>query len=516
MNHILSSLLLTPYFRMTLTWRLVSSYFIVIAVSLALAFATLVLVARPVQNRLTRARLSIEARQAAARLNLLYRQGAAAAEVLEQIKAASTENDPRLLLLNLQGQVLADSKGDWAGQQLTVPAESDNQLKLRPAVENFTAPNGDTFFYALLPVGLPDNRAGFVAAVAASPTGLPGVLGELGWGFLAAGMVALVVSLLAGMVIARSIAGPLQRIAAAAAAVAAGDYEHRLPESGPPEIKRVAGSFNVMIERVEDSQRAMRDFVSNVSHELKTPLTSIQGFSQAIMEGATQDEAARRRAAGIIHQEAARMARMVEDLLDLARIDSGQIVMAKTPLDLAQILTSTIERLLPQAAQKQIQLVKQWDRLPPLNGDGDRLAQVFTNLLDNAIKHTPAGGRITVAGGVVQGLPRPRQVRAGLVQPDATTTVSERGSFVTISIADTGPGIPPDDLARIFERFYQVDKSRRRGQGTGLGLAITKEIVQAHGGYVRAESVEGVGTKFTVLLPITEADAATLISPRRQ
>ncbi|MFN8457490.1 MAG: HAMP domain-containing sensor histidine kinase, partial [Anaerolineae bacterium] len=369
-----------------------SSYFIVIVVSLVLAFATLVLVARPIQNRLTRARLSSETRQAAARLNLLYRQGAATAEVLEQIKAAGAENDPRLLFLNLQGQVLADSQGEWAGQQLPAPSEVDAQPKLRPDLESFTAPTGEAFFYTLLPVGPPSNRAGFVAAVAATPTGLPAVLGELGWGFLAAGVVALFVSLLAGIVIARSIAGPLQSIATAAAAVAAGDYEHRLPERGPPEIKRVAGSFNVMIGRVEDSQRAMRDFVSNVSHELKTPLTSIQGFSQAIMEGATHDEASRRRAAGIIHQEAGRMARMVEDLLDLARLDSGQIVMAKTALDLASILTSTVERLLPQAAQKQIQLVKQWDTLPPVNGDGDRLAQVFTNLLDNAIKHTPVGG----------------------------------------------------------------------------------------------------------------------------
>jgi signal transduction histidine kinase len=102
-----------------------------------------------------------------------------------------------------------------------------------------------------------------------------------------------------------------------------------------------------------------------------------------------------------------------------------------------------------------------------------------------------------------------------MVQPDATTALSERGNFIAVSIADTGPGIPTADLARIFERFYQVDKSRKRGQGIGLGLAISKEIIEAHGGYVRAESVEGVGTKFSVLLPLTEADAATLVSPRK-
>lgn len=209
------------------------------------------------------------------------------------------------------------------------------------------------------------------------------------------------------------------------------------------------------------------------------------------------------------------MARMVEDLLDLARIDSGQIVMKKAQLDLGQILTSTVERLLPQAAQQQIRLIKKWNTLPPVVGDGDRLAQVFTNLLDNAVRHTPAGGQVTISGQTAKGLPRPRRVRAGLVQPDATTALSERGDFVEVSIADSGPGIPAQDLARIFERFYQVDKSRKRGKGTGLGLTITKEIVEAHGGYIRAESTAGEGTKFTVFLPITEADVATVISPRR-
>jgi signal transduction histidine kinase len=363
-------------------------------------------------------------------------------------------------------------------------------------------------------------------------------MAELGGGFLVAGAVALLVSLFLGILIARSIALPLQRIARAAGAVAAGDYTHRLQASGPPEVKRVAASFNVMIGQVESSQRAIRDFVSNVSHELKTPLTSIQGFSQAIMEGATQDEAAQRRAASIIHQEASRMARLVEDLLDLARIDSGQVVMDKIPLDLTQILLSTVERLLPQAAQKQVELVKKWDKLPPVVGDGDRLAQVFTNLLDNALHHTPQGGRVTITSKLARGLPRPRRVRPGSVRTDVSTAPSARGDFVEISIADTGPGIPPDDLSRVFERFYQVDKSRQHGRGTGLGLAIAKEIIEAHGGYIRAQSgfaaqsgftaqsgfatqsgsatqsEAGEGTKFTVILPLTEADASTLISSR--
>lgn len=498
---------------MSLSWRLFISYIIIITISLILAFVTLTLITRSIQNRVNQARLAGQSQQAAFWINTLYRQGFSTERILSRLNDRSGQEVIHLVFIAPHGVILADTQGSWVGQQVSLP----NSDEATPAsrVGFFTPPNGQPFMYAVTPVGPPGNRTGYVAAVAPQLSFLAGLLAVLGGGFLVAGLVALIVSVVLGVFIARSIARPLQRMATAATAIAAGDYSRRLPENGSPEIKHVARSFNVMIERVESSQQAMRDFVSNVSHELKTPLTSIQGFSQAITEGATQDETTRRRAAGIIHEEASRMTRLVEDLLDLARIDSGQVVMNKTPLDLAQILASTVDRLLPQAAQKQVELVKKWEAsLPAVVGDGDRLAQVFTNLLDNAIRHTPPGGRVTLASYIATGLPRPRRIQPGLVQPEATTTLSIRGDFVGISLADTGPGIPPADLDRIFERFYQVDKSRKRSQGTGLGLAICKEIIEAHGGYIQAESVEGIGTKFTLLLPVIGTEAETAISSR--
>ena len=499
---------------MSLRTRLIISYIVIILVSLALAFLTLLVIARPLQNRLITLRLAAQIRRAATQVNNLYARGISTDRILTRLDSWASQNQTRLLFVDPQGAVLADSQETWQGQRFV--REEQSQAALGVETGTTKSPDGDRFIYAAEPVGPANALAGYMVA-AAPRASLPatGLFAELGWGFVTAGLVALLVSLLLGVLIARSMALPLQQIVRAAGAVAAGDYEHRLPENGPPEIKRVAASFNVMLEQVQSSQRAVRDFVSNVSHELKTPLTSIQGFSQAIMEGATQDEAARRRAAGIIHQEAGRMARLVEDLLDLARIDSGQVVMNKTPLDLGQILTAAIERLLPQAAQKQVKLVKQWHDLPQITGDGDRLAQVFTNLLDNALRHTPAGGQVTLTTRLARGLPRPRRVRPGLVRPDDTTALSERGDFVEVSITDTGPGIPPDDLARVFERFYQVDKSRQRGHGAGLGLAIAKEIVEAHGGLVRVENAEGAGAKFTVMLPLTETKARTVTSRRQ-
>jgi signal transduction histidine kinase len=139
--------------------------------------------------------------------------------------------------------------------------------------------------------------------------------------------------------------------------------------------------------------------------------------------------------------------------------------------------------------------------LPPLVGDGDRLAQVFTNLLDNALKYTSEGDRVQVTAQLLKAQPRPR--RGGLlVRPDDTTMVGVRVDFVEVSIADTGRGIPAADLPRIFERFYQADKARTSRRGSGLGLAIAREIVEAHGGRIGVESVEGLGTRFTVALPV--------------
>ncbi|MFQ5610710.1 MAG: sensor histidine kinase [Anaerolineae bacterium] len=490
--------------------RLIASYILVIFVALAITFVTLLLLSRPLQSRVVRNLLQGQVNQLVQSVNTLYRQHATPQEIIGRV-SEQLPGDSRLLLVNPRGEVLADSAHDWNGQQLNVEPASDSAGQRLSRTGSLTGPDGAPFLYAVAPVGPPDQRAVLVS-VAPRPRAFSAILGELSVGFVVAGLVAFVLSIFLGVFIARSVASPLRNIARAAEAMAGGHYDLRVPESGPDEVRRVARSFNLMIGRVKAGQQAMRDFVSNVSHDLKTPLTSIQGFSQALLEGQTPDEAARRRAARIIYDEAGRMVRMVEDLLDLARIDAGQIVMAKTPINLADLLAATVDKLAPQAAQRNITLRRAWNAVPVVAGDGDRLAQVFTNLIDNALKHTPAGGQVTVGSQVVKNLSK-RQQR-GITSASASTLLSRKANFVEISVADTGPGIPADELARVFERLYQVDKSRKRGRGTGLGLAIVREIVEAHSGYVRAESVEGVGTKFTVALPLTEADAVTRLTRR--
>lgn len=180
------------------------------------------------------------------------------------------------------------------------------------------------------------------------------------------------------------------------------------------------------------------------------------------------------------------MRRLVEELLELTRLDAGLRALRREPVDLALLLNRVAEKFQPRAREKSVTLTVEFGPpLPIIKGDADRLAQVFTNLVDNALKHTPAEGRVRISAG---------QTPEG----------------VQVAVADTGAGIPAEDLGRVFERFYQVDKSRARPGGVGLGLAITKEIVQAHRGAIQVESIQGLGTRFTVTLPAAWPEDSTV------
>ena len=290
-------------------------------------------------------------------------------------------------------------------------------------------------------------------------------------------------------VVARSVAKPLQRITMATEEIAQGNYEGQLEITSPEEIGRLATSFNTMAREVEASRQAQSDFVANVSHDLKTPLTSIQGFSQALLDGTAADEDARHRAAEVIHEEADRIARLVDSLLELARIEAGQVVMARDPVPLGPLLKDCVEKMALRAQQAGVHLDVEHEGDLVVAGDREHLAKVLGNLLDNALKHTPSGGRVSLATRSLSTEPGKREKQPGL--------------SAEITMSDTGEGIPAEDLSRIFERFYRGDKSRTEpGKGAGLGLAIARDIIDAHGGRIRVESIEGLGTRFTILLPL--------------
>jgi two-component system phosphate regulon sensor histidine kinase PhoR len=220
-----------------------------------------------------------------------------------------------------------------------------------------------------------------------------------------------------------------------------------------------------------------KDFVANVSHELRTPLASIKGYSETLLDGGLDDRKTLEDFLRIIDKHATRMSRLIDDLLILSRLESHQIQMVAEPLDISELASSIVEGFSKQAKDKGIELtLSASDDMPQMAGDRDRIEQVMTNLLDNAIKYTPADGKVDVSLFVDDG-------------------------EIRLDVRDTGLGIPEEDISRIFERFYRVDKARSRELGgTGLGLAIVKHIVQGLGGRVWVESKLGGGSTFSFAL----------------
>jgi two-component system OmpR family sensor kinase len=425
----------------------------------------------------------------------------------------------RVAVFDGTGQLLVDSRADQAPPLPSLGDITRPRVRETPIFQDISRRQ---WIYTLTP--LEGNHYLLLAAPRLRTPFLAILRDEFLTPFIRGGVLALVLSLLMALWISRWISAPLKRMSVAAGSLSNQDF-HRIRLEGPKEVKDLARALNDMGERVHASQRSQRDFIANVSHDLKTPLTSIQGFAQAIMDGTTADPEASKQAAGVIYAESERMYRMVLDLLELARFDSGLTKIERSPLDLNELLNGLVVKFLPIANQAKVNL--EFIGADPLRypkegnsaegikvsnptviiGDADRLAQVFTNLVENAVKFTPPGGRV--------------QIRS-----------HSQDGWVEVQVSDTGPGIPPDELERIFERFYQTDKSRQGGKhrSMGLGLAIAQEIVQAHGGTIRAfnrttepiqgsagilEPSSGTGSDFVVRLPVVRPDDTTLIRRRK-
>ena len=231
------------------------------------------------------------------------------------------------------------------------------------------------------------------------------------------------------------------------------------------------------LTRLRRLETVRRDFISNVSHELRTPLASLKALTETLQEGALEDPPAARRFLGRIQTEVDALTQMATELLELSRIESGQVPLDLKPISPASLLSSAADRMRTQAERAGLTIKVDYSGdMPLIRADLPRLEQVLVNLIHNAVKFTPPGGEVTLSA-----------------LPD--------GQFVRFLVQDTGPGIPADDLPRIFERFYRVDRSRSGG-GTGLGLSIARHLVEAHGGKIWAESREGDGSTFCFTIPI--------------
>jgi signal transduction histidine kinase len=485
---------------MSLRLRLILSYFLVVAVTLVIIVIAflLFLPTRPAPPQPTYQRLSgiaqtINFASLIRDLNPIINPDARRDALEAELLALATDRDIRVMLIDVQQNLVTyDSNATYAtGQTIAYRADVYSLpavwrrgvfTQVEAIFGGFPDPDGEEWLFVALEAVRRGNVTEVLVfadrrGVQSLQESLEGYTRDLLLVLVQAGVFGAAAAIILATLVSRTLARPLQALALAAKGMAGGNYAERVPLTGPQEIREVADSFNNMGAQVQAAQNTQQEFLANVSHDLKTPLTSIQGYSQAIMDGAAADTLA---AARIIHEEAGRLNRMVVELTDLARLQAGRLSLRWSQLELGGLTAAIAERLAIMAQEKQITLHVNTHRLPEVVGDGDRLAQVLTNLISNAIKYTPMGGHIWV-----------------------TTALSAGG--VEVKVKDTGIGIPKNQLPRIFERFYQVDKARGPRRGTGLGLAIALEIAEAHSGRIMVDSEgEGKGATFTLWLPSSQ------------
>lgn len=510
-----------PHGFRSLHARVLAAFMLIIALTLLSAGSAVVWLVQGYRSQLAVDHLSEVAWAASLIGRQLEQQGARPEEigtfVANQLSADQAAS-ARVLILDAHGRVLVErpvpvaQEPSFTGRVLEVPSQGPRvtpggrRVSLRARITLWksaaVSPGRPYIFVTSSNVGpgvppsapgssgladaRPDTLDRFMArqpayrtVMAVPEQDLASAWRELAPGLGVAAAIAMSASVAAALCLSRSITRPLRLITHAAEGIAGGELHQSIPvPSGGDEVAQLALAFNIMSRQVESSHRALREFLANASHELRTPLTSIQGFSQALLDHALPGPEGAAEAGLIINEEAQRMRRLVEDLLYLSRVESRDVPASRVPVEVAALVREATRRLQLAAEQRQLRLTFALPDLPHVAGDSEELTHLFGNLLENAVKYTPAGGVITVTGD------------AGPAQ-------------LMVSIHNSGSFIPAEDMPHVFERFYRVEKSRARTvEGSGLGLAIAWEVVGRHGGTITVISDRATGTTFTVTLPL--------------
>ena len=364
---------------------------------------------------------------------------------------------------------LKDQQEKIKTQPQILPASARKSVAGGLAVQGTLTNHGTAYYFAASPA----NPGTLILLRPESAVG--SLLSPYVWGLLIAAAVGGVLAAAAAFLLARRIARPIDRVSAAARSLARGTHPEPVPVEGAAEVATLAVAFNDLAAQLRQAQEAERNFLLSVSHELKTPLTAIRGYAEAVEDGAVDP----REAAATVASEARRLERLVRDLLDLARMNRTDFSVLNTEIDLAEVAADAVHRYEPQAESFGVELHVVADGSAPAIADADRVLQVVSNLVENALRLTPPGGEVRVV---------------------ATPGV--------LRVEDTGPGLAEADTERAFDRFYLHERyGLERQVGTGLGLAIVKELTLAMGGDVDVESRPDKLTVFTVRLPVPKVAA---------
>jgi len=371
----------------------------------------------------------------------------------------------RIILTDNQGTVIADSQGDLLGEpyQADAPGRVISFLWGGDAIGTlYTSPE-------LLP------RAGFSQP---PPPSAPVLYLAIGRFFIWGGLVAVAIAVALAFFLSRRTLAPIKALTLASERLGRGDFSQRVQIKDKGELGELAQTFNSMAGDLERAEKLRKNMVADVAHELRTPLSNIQGYMEALRDGMMKPD---KENINSLYEEASLLSRLVDDLQELSLAEASELKLVRQPEDIGELIRQAAAAVEAQEKTKGLSLaVELPEKLPPVNIDSRRIGEVLRNLLENAAAHTSQGDTITVAA-------------------------KQRDKLVEVSVTDTGEGIPAEELPNIFERFYRVDKSRTRATGgSGLGLTIAKRLVEAHGGRIEVQSEAGKGSRFAFTIPVAE------------
>ncbi len=419
-----------------------------------------------------------------------------AREMQTRLEAAANELGGRILVLDESGKVQFDSQGEECGRR--VLSQEVLNVLTAGSESSYGIHNGENTEIGLNWLTMLRSRQGwtgwfaakteyngertglllFVASMQDTVDRIFTLLRRLLFYFALAAIVVLVAAWLYAGVLTK----PVQALTKSIQKMSKGDFSSRVPVTGSGELRRLAETYNTMSERLETLDQTRNQFVSNASHELKTPLATMKIMLENVIYQPEMPEELRNEFLGDINREIDRMNAVIVDLLALVRMDDQGAQLRKERFSMKELVEDNLLRLQPMIETHHHVLVTDMRGECPVTADAEKMNHVVYNLIENAIKYTKDGGKITVR-------------------------LAQQQQIVSFSVTDNGPGIPEKDLPYIFDRFYRVDKARSRETGgTGLGLSIVQQIVKQHGGTIQAESELGKGTTFTVELPRGEEE----------
>ncbi|MBI5652399.1 MAG: HAMP domain-containing protein [Chloroflexi bacterium] len=407
-------------------------------------------------------------------------------------KALADRVSQRVLIVDTQGKVLVDTEhpDDAHPDKMTQP-EIVAALQGRVHRDiRYDADDGVDALYTAAPIWHGKDLIG-VVRLELPMTLVQAASQQLWIRIIGASLLAVFATIIVSLWFAFVLTHPITQLTRAASALARGDLNRRVVVDGPEELRDLARSFNGMAERISKVMNDQRAFVANAAHELRTPLTNIRLRVEMLRDGAKDDPSVADQFLADIEGETARLATLVDELLDLSRIETGLLAPRREPVALQTLARQIADEWIPRAAKANVRIALDAPaNLPAVNVDPDHIRRVLINLIDNALKFTPANGAI--------------EIRLARTHSSAGEFPGV-GDWIVMTVRDTGVGIAAEDLPLIFERFYRGDKARTRATGgTGLGLAIVKSIIDAHAGQLHATSEIGTGTEISFALPVAK------------